>query len=208
MLFDDPSRLDPSEVLDWYGLCSGALFFQQLEIQRIRAARESFPNYLPFELQGATPQEVDDYFTQCQEELDVTAVFTLIAGAEARVRLDAIARASRGSDYVGKRIRVLLSKVPEAWQIPLYEGGIIDVWKDHVTAIDNLSEHDRARIRTAIGRLKDALPLRHWVAHGRYFQLRRPIGAYPPSTVAAVVAALYTVLSEVSTNQAGMMPFQ
>jgi hypothetical protein len=197
--------LDPEEVLDWYDLCSGALALQQIEIRQQLAAQQPPPNYLPDDLWFAPEAEIENYFKECQEELDLAAVFALIASAEARIRVDALARATQPTDEVGKRVGVLLGKFDQSWRIPLYEDGIMEAWKGQVAAC---AQGERAHILTAIGKLKELLPLRHWVAHGRYFELSRSVSSYPPSTVANYIDGLYAALGKVSGQQAGMTPFR
>lgn len=205
MLFDDPATLDPEDVLDWYGLCTGALALQQIEIRRQLAAQLPPPSYLPDDLLFAPEAEIDTYFKECQEELDLAAVFALLASAEARIRVDALSRANQPTDDVGRGVAVLLRNYDKPWQIPLYEEGILEIWKRQAAA---LAEHERATILTDIGKLKELLPLRHWIAHGRNFELARPVSNYPPSTVAHYVGQLYAALMQISTQQAGMRPFQ
>jgi hypothetical protein len=104
MLFDDPGALDPEAVVWWHTLCTQALVRERQELRRVFALREPPPSYLPIHLDlGATEAEIDNYFRQCQEELDVSAVFNLIAAAEGRIRLDLRERVNAHQDQLGMR---------------------------------------------------------------------------------------------------------
>ena len=128
------------------------------------------PAYLADALRGATSNEVDSHFTSCNQELDLSVVLTLIAAAEARIRLDARRRTqtSAGTNVLTGRLRLLFSRVDNDWAVPLYEVGIMEAWKDYTATLTGISAQDQDRIRTCIGRLKKVLRVRHWVAHLSY----------------------------------------
>jgi hypothetical protein len=93
MLFDEPATLEPDDILAWYELCSEGLERERQDTHRRLSLREEMPSHLSDILPiGATQSEIDDYFSSCQEELDLSAVLTLAASAEARIRLDAALR--------------------------------------------------------------------------------------------------------------------
>jgi hypothetical protein len=208
MLFDDPGSLDPEAVVWWHTLCTQALVRERQELRRVFALREPPPSYLPIHLDlGATEAEIDNYFRQCQEELDVSAVFNLIAAAEGRIRLDLRERVNAHQDQLGMRFKVLLDKVDDPWKVALYDDGIMDAWKARVALLAGLTNAERDRIRGAIGKLRELLTVRHWVAHGRYFQLKRRITAYPPILIAAAISELFAALAKVCEQDPAMMQF-
>ena len=132
--------------------------------------------------------------------MDLSAILTLIAGAEARIRLDARQR-MKGSGPLAMKLAFLSGNARSEWGIPLYENGIMDAWKDQVSllSLSGLPQADRDRFLTNIGRFKEVLTVRHWVAHGRYWELKRNIGSYPPATVARMVTSLYVALRDVAS---------
>jgi hypothetical protein len=209
MLFDDPDSLSPDAVVEWHSLCTGALARERQELQRLFLVAGAPPEYLPDHLKhGATQSDVDEYFRDCQEELDISAVFTLIAAAEGRVRRDLPKRVNIPADVLGKRFKVLLGQVDDPWRIAFYDGGIMDAWKTRVASVPGLTDLERDRIRSAIGKLKAVLPIRHWIAHGRYFELNRDIKTHPPILVANAIEALYQALIKVCLQDPAMMEFQ
>lgn len=206
MLFDQPETLEPDDILDWHALCTAGLRRERLDAHTCLESSAPLPSYLANALVGATNTEIDRYFKSCQQELDLSAVLTLIAGAEARIRLDAQRRTHPSANTLAGRLTFLQSQAVRVWGVPLYKGGILDAWKNHVGTLTNLSPRERSRILTAIGGLKDVLRVRHWVAHGRYWQLNRNIESYPPTTVAQTATSLYAALREVA-NYSGLMAF-
>jgi hypothetical protein len=141
----------------------------------------------------------------------LTVVLTLIAAAEGRIRLDARRRvntkAHAGTDQLAGRLKVLFSGADKDWAVPLYESGIMEAWKEYTAALTSIPEQDKDRIRTCIGRLKDMLHVRHWVAHGRYWKLSGGIERYPPATVAKAVASMYQALDDAATR-GGLIAFR
>jgi hypothetical protein len=207
MLFDQPEILEPNDVLDWHALCAAGLIRERQHAYWCLQDQNPLPAYLANALPvGATKAEIDLYFKSCQQELDLSTVLTLIAGAEARVRLDAQQRARSSANALAGRLALLQSQAAQDWGVPLHETGIMDAWKNHVGTLTGLSQKERDRILTAIGGFRDVLRVRHWVAHGRYWQLQRDIGSYPPATVAQTVTALYVALREIA-NHGGQMAF-
>lgn len=207
MLFDQPETLEPNDVLDWHALCAAGLIRERKYAYGCLQDQTPLPAYLVNALPvGATKAEIDLYFKSCQQELELSTVLTLIAGAEARVRLDAQQRAHPSANALAGRLALLQSQAAQDWGVPLYEAGIMDAWKNHVGTLTGLSQKERDRILTAIGGFKDVLRVRHWVAHGRYWQLRRDIGSYPPATVAQTVTSLYIALREIASH-GGQMAF-
>jgi len=105
------------------------------------------------------------------------------------------------------RLSLLFSMAGDDRAVPLYERGIMEAWKDYTATLSAISAQDQDRIRTCIGGLKDVLRVRHWVAHGRYWELRGGIGRYPPANVGKVVTSLYKALREAATC-GGLMTFR
>ncbi len=57
-----------------------------------------------------------------------------------------------------------------------------------------------------IGKLKELLDIRHWVAHGRSWTLVRDIKSYPPLLVARAIAKLNESLAK-AANLGNVSPF-
>jgi hypothetical protein len=70
----------------------------------------------------------------------------------------------------------------------------MDAWKDYFGQIFTVAERDR--LVSSIGSFKSMLQVRHWVAHGRYWEPKLQIKAYPPVTVAKLIDSLYSALHE------------
>jgi hypothetical protein len=112
----------------------------------------------------------------------------------------------RASNVMVGRLSVLYANAPHSWGVRLYDGGIMDAWKDLIGNLAQISSNGKARMRSSIGRFKEALALRHWIAHGRYWNLKRGVETFPPVTVATTIDDLYATLATVAKID-GLMEF-
>jgi hypothetical protein len=207
MLFDDPASLEPDDVLAWFNLCSAGLAREEKEAHRLLGAEIDAAQltqlFSAFGI-GASGEEIGEYFMACRRELELSAVFTLTASAEARIRLDAGLRIEANKDDLAQRLSRLRSAVRTDWRIPLYEEGIVEAWKTYIGSLSDLQKLDRARLLTAIGRFRNLLDLRHWVAHGRYWELQRGVEKFPPVDAADMVSELYEALRRAADHRSLM----
>ncbi len=206
MLFDQPETLGPDAVINWHSLCTLSL---DQELRRVRANMLNGLDVEPYLRDalpvGSGPQDADAYFEACKQEIDLAAVITLVAAAEARLRLDVKQRCKSSGDLAA-RLLLLTNSASQEYQVALYENGIMDAWKDCVGSLSSVSQRDRDRLLTGIGGFKSLLPVRHWVAHGRYWKLPGGVKRYPPLVVANTVNKLYDALRE-TTRLSGLMRF-
>lgn len=101
---------------------------------------------------GMSIEEIDEFF----RELDYLAMLDLLAAAEAAIRLDFLTRVQeRRKDAVSRHFRRLYKT--QKRQVSL-AGDILEAWKQLAP-----------RTKAAIGDFSGALNLRHWLAHGRYW---------------------------------------
>lgn len=204
MIFDNPRMLSPQDVLRWLTLYDSALACAlQLIAEGIKVPQLEFLSDPPDDV---GKPDAKRYVSSCKQELDLAGVFTLIAAAEGRIRLDVETRKQQMEDQLGRRFNVLGAKVHHLWQIPLYEGGIIDAWKMYIASLATLSSRERAQLLTSIGKLRNLLTVRHWLAHGRYWQAPHEIERYSAETVADIVSDLYEAL-RMAAAYGGAMAF-
>jgi len=207
MLFDDAASLAPEAVVQWFELCAAALVTEEQEAYRQLGLRTQLSSIVTDILGvGASREDIADYFADCREELELSAVLVLTASAEARLRGDAAQRIEKSQDALGKRFKVLRANARTEWMIPLYDDGIVDAWKAFIASITNLVTPDKARLLTSIGRFKNLLDIRHWVAHGRYWKLQRGVEHFPPDVAADIVHELYAAL-RMAAGLEGLMSF-
>lgn len=199
MLFDSPADLAPESVLRWLELCAAGLVREKAEADRRLAAGLPLPAALNDELGlGASQAEIAEHFDACRRELELAAILTMTAAAEARIRVDAISRTETGSDDLAERLKLLRANARIDWSIALYDDGIIEAWKRYIASLKPLPDTDRARLLAAIGRFKNLLTIRHWVAHGRYWKLRWSPEHFHPIDVADIVTQLYEAFQEIA----------
>jgi hypothetical protein len=209
MLFDEPASLEPGDVLNWFNMCSAGLAREEQEAYRLLGAEPELRQatvVLDALGVGSSRQDIREYFLACGQELELAAVLALTAAAEARIRLDAAVRMQENQDDLAQRLRLLRSNARTEWRIPLYEYGIVDAWKTYIGSLTDLLRLDRARLLTAIGRFRNLLEIRHWVAHGRYWELQRGIEHYPPAKAADIVGELYEALRKAADHR-GLISF-
>lgn len=206
MLFDFPATLQQDAVLDWYELCSEGIAERRLFALSLLKTGQSPPDYLVDALNGATELEVNEYFEDCQAELDLSTAFTLIAAAEARIRLDAQKRIdlvgaakAANNNLLTNRLGLLFSQANRPWSVSFYDDGILEAWKSYVATLA-ISQQDRDRLLGGIGGMKSALPLRHWVAHGRYWEPTRELISSAPPQVANTINRLYSCLRDIAVR--------
>jgi len=97
-------------------------------------------------------EEIDEFF----KELDYLAMLDLIAATEAAIRLDYQTRAYHGKgDEISRHFRKLYKKARDRVSL---EWDVLEAWKRLAP-----------RTRAAVGDFCGALNLRHWLAHGRYW---------------------------------------
>ena len=207
MLFDQPGRLDPAEIVEWHSICVSGLEHERGVVYDCLINRSPLPRYADKSpLMGATETELSQYFSSCRDELDLSAIMFLFASAEARIRLDAQAR-HHHTDLLAGRINFLKKKYAEYKYIPLYENGIADAWKDYAATLSWTSNQERDRIIGGIGNFKAVAPIRNWVAHGRYFEIGGCVKRYSVLTVSGAIDILYESLNKIA-KQGGLPMFK
>jgi hypothetical protein len=114
----------------------------------------------PFE-SGTTYNEAKFLFKQIQDDLSRHLIFDLIALAEAAIRLDYINRAQkRLKDKLSKEYKIIWKEFENKARLK----GLLKLW------VQCYPES-----RGAVNRFLQLLPVRHWIAHGRYYALRAKI---------------------------------
>jgi len=105
----------------------------------------------------STPQELTGELKQRIKETDLRSILVTLATLEAGFRIDYEVRCSkRLKDNLSRALRKLYKARQE--RVSLDED-IFEAWKTHV-----------AESKTLISDLRTAFRLRHWLAHGRYWQ--------------------------------------
>jgi hypothetical protein len=125
---------------------------------------------------GLTQAELPDVLRDMSREVGLESSLALLASFEAILRVDYLARARQtlaGAPIDG-RLRRLWSKFAE--RLPLED--LLDAWRDETQADSNF-----------VGRFKQLLRFRDWLAHGRYW-LPKGFAEFDAHTVVRVTSAL------------------
>ena len=173
MLFHSTSDESTVQIRDWNELCSAAIEKEHIETVGRLARQEALQPFLRSNRYGASVPGLRTYFDACHDEIDLTSILYMVAGAEARIRTDAIERAVRRSDPLGQALARLHDHREPEWRMP-FKDGILDAWKMYARAEPGHLE-DADYCVQAIGRFTDALRIRHWIAHGRCWKIDRPV---------------------------------
>jgi len=134
---------------------------------------------------GWSLAEIEEHFDTILTEVDHQISLSLLAAAEAAIRVDFFRRVQeRGKDAVSRRLRSL----------PLLDAGrgdrnlrvrlddILSVWASEVPAC-----------KSALARFRGALNYRHWLAHGRFWKPKLGM-RYSPHIVQKTIEDLLEAL--------------
>lgn len=154
VLSGDEQDLD--EVWEWYVL-QGDLISEEVvrTLNTLSAGRTpAEPRYF-----GLSRDEIKELFRVQREELKQAAMLILLAATEAALKVDFIVRVrERKNDAVSRSFAALYKKSKLRVRL---EEDLLDAWERHGSA---------PSVKTAAGRFKDALLLRNWLAHGRFWK--------------------------------------
>lgn len=124
---------------------------------------------------GLTEPEIDEFSRRERSEVDAMCIVNIVAAAEAAIRRDFRERIRRNRldplSQAYASFRKSLSG-PKTWRPDFDRGGILDALK----ASNALHNH-------LVTSFRQALKVRHWYAHGRYWLLKsaaieEPLGIY------------------------------
>jgi len=119
---------------------------------------------------GKLHDEFDELLLQMREELDEQTVMMMVASCEATLRIDFDGRLrDKTKDRVRRRFKELRSQYEERVQLDQ----ILDAWREETGEVER------------IGRLRQLVKRRHWLAHGRYW--RDKSGVSPDPRLAGLV---------------------
>jgi hypothetical protein len=103
--------------------------------------------------------EIKKNFERLYDELVCWAIMSIIASTEAIVRQDYLQRvAERKKDSLSRIYRALYRT----------KGNVVRLKDDLLLEWPKVSPS----CRVAVNRFIEVLPIRHWIAHGRYYKLR------------------------------------
>src|SRR5665213_2733148 len=147
-------------ILVWYQKTSSALR-ERLTEERI--ATRPHTNAVFW---GLTTDEVSEFFL----ELDYLTILDLLSATEAALRVDFVNRVhNKEKDDLSRTFRGFAKQYDEKISL---EDHILDAWVAH-----------RSATKAGIMGFKDALKLRHWLAHGRYWTAKLARKEYSPNDV-------------------------
>jgi hypothetical protein len=170
LLFSTPSVSILEEIEQWHGLC--AVSVQGQKNIAMRLLNSNFP--LPTDLEevlppAATIQEIDEHFNLTLAELKVSAILNLIASFEAKLRIDAKARAtSTATDPLALKMRYLFRRYTPSneYRIRLFDD-IVEQWGNYAVSLPALDPTVLANFQHRRGVCKQNQKIRNWIAHGR-----------------------------------------
>lgn len=138
---------------------------------------------------GMSGEELDSYFEEILQEVDVQASLFILAATEATIRVDFLSRVyEKRKDTVSRDFRQLyVSRCDHNKIMVRLEEDILDTWAEQ-----------RPETKSDIGSLKGAMKYRHWLAHGRYWVPK--IGQrYDPSGLIQMITGLFEKMGLTNT---------
>ena len=144
------------EILEWYELQRELI---ALEKQRVTNSLPQGPPLSEPRYAGMTADDVTEFFREEQETLDDYTKLGILSATEAAIRINFADRVeNRWKDGLSRRFRNVRKEYGNRVSL---EEQILDGWVSF-----------EAGTKAAINELRQALPLRHWLAHGRYWTLK------------------------------------
>ena len=172
-LSDEERSLD--EIWDWYEFQS-----KLIGEEAVRAYSASGPNAVPPRYFGKTHDELAELFEEQRAELRWAVVLNLIASTEAALKVDFIEKVIQNKKDATSKVFVALYKTQ---QLRVKLTDLLDIWRSRST--------DHA-MSEAVRMFKEALKLRHWLAHGRYWKPKL-VRDFDPQDVFAICDGLLTI---------------
>lgn len=156
-------NLNISEIWDWYLTQEKSLIHYRKQVISAAVTNTNFD----IQFIGSTPNDINEYFNNLIEELELLVSFNIVASTEGKIREDFVIRVSKKlKDNISKKYWKLFKEFE--WHVPLDENGILEVWIDI-----------EQPIKSKVSLFRGLLKFRHWMAHGRYW--RKNYGReYPP----------------------------
>lgn len=114
---------------------------------------------IPQELFGLTKKEIDDFFKKSMEEVELLTCINYLSAIEAKFKNDYEVRSKkRLKDKLSKDLKDLHKKRSSRAN---FDSDILKIWKRNHTPNYIFSD------------LSEALKIRNWLAHGRYWKLTK-----------------------------------
>lgn len=180
LLQPDPQSLD--QVFNWYLAAAESFGHHRsatLAALRVGGAAEA-------RFTGMTAGDVDAHFDAQRRNLDRLTILNMVATAEAAVRADYRRRVdAKRKDRLSKAYRAFHGGLSNAQRLrpPFDEQGILHALKGAGVMHPHL-----------VADFRNALRLRHWIAHGRYWTQPLARNTYAPDDVHRIILALLTAL--------------
>lgn len=178
-----------SEIMRWYSDMTLALVRLRRDIlEAIDEQREVPDSFL-----GMGRTDVNTHFRAAQGELERVVCLLLLAAAEAVLRVDYLKRVYLKLKDQASRACRELHKLKEE-RVSLDED-LLELWREHAPASS-----------AAIGELRGALHLRHWLAHGRYWKAQLGRKEYDAQAIFNIVSEVFQRLPDVEGWPGGTAP--
>lgn len=185
-LFSPIHRKTIQEVWDWY----------EFEVRVLGGAKGRVLDDVRTGVVVADPQffgmtrgEIDGFFDRHHSELDFMTMLGLMAAAEGALQVDFRERVkNHRQDPVSKLFHTINKQSysrEKRGRIEL-EQDVLDTWRDFGPGMTAL-----------VGEFKGALKVRHWLAHGRYWEAKAGRPYYEPSDVFDICYNLLSVIDGV-----------
>lgn len=135
----------------------------------LRRCAPNDPSLVSSRFGGLTPTEFEDRIQEMRNRLDDQVELSLCAAYEAQLRRDYLARtALKTKDKASQAPRKLFKTHGEA--VPL--DSLLDCWKQTAAGFAKI-----------VGEFRQTMKLRHWLAHGQYWNQKSGLANPTPEEV-------------------------
>jgi hypothetical protein len=173
MLFHTPTDQSTTLVRDWNALCFSAIEKEHGEACDRLLNGKAIQTFLERNPTERSTKALRQYFDASYAEIDLSSILYIVAGTEARVRDDANSRLDRRSDSLGRSL-ARFRDLREERQSLSFKEDILKAWKMYARRQLRPGRDVDACV-DAIGGFTEAWEIRHWIAHGRNWKVRRPV---------------------------------
>ncbi len=173
MLFHTPTDQSTTLVRDWNALCFSAIEKEHGEACDRLLNGRPIQTFLERHPTKRSTNALRKHFDASYAEIDLSSILYIVAGTEARVRDDATRRMVRGSDPLGRSLARFYDLRKRKRNISFKED-ILEAWKIYARRQLRPGRDVDACVH-AIGEFTEAWEIRHWIAHGRNWDVCRPV---------------------------------
>lgn len=185
--------IDIAAVDHWYSSCQKSLDVMARAYANWMAAGAIGVPPISLPASVTSSDEVSKHFTNLSNELELAGILWLVTALEGRFRVDLRSRL-RMKDFLAVRLTKLRDERGEEFLVP-FEAGILEAWKEFLRNA-GVQQSLQDVCVNGYGQIKPLIKLRHWLAHGRYWDAKINVEAFDIASARNAIDALFKNFSQ------------